>query len=196
MKRVRRPTEEDLKLFRQHVTGTKPLRFNRVHHEPPPPLPIPRQRWRDEHETLHESLHAPLPVELLLEGGEEAAFARAGVSHNTLKDLRRGRWTIQAELDLHGANRVEARELVAQFLVECLHSQLRCVRIIHGKGLRSPGREPVLKTLVQAWLARRDEVLAYCQTRAADGGSGALLVLLRGPTRQRQPAHRTTDRNP
>ena len=86
---------------------------------------------------------------------------------------------VQEELDLHGMNRVQAAHAVAEFLRHCRVRHLRCVRIVHGKGLRSRNREPVLKDKVRKWLSVRDEVLAFCQAPAADGGAGALLVLLK-----------------
>jgi DNA-nicking Smr family endonuclease len=92
--------------------------------------------------------------------------------------LRRGRWVTQEKLDLHGMNRTEARDAVVTFLAECRDHGYRCVRIVHGKGLSSPGREPVLKGLVLGWLSQRREVLAFCQARAAEGGAGAVMVLL------------------
>ena len=165
-------------LFRQAVAGTVPLSSDRVHHEPPPPLPIPRQRQRDEAAALSESLEPP-PLDVLLEGGDELSYLKPGLPRTLLRDLRRGRWVAEEQLDLHGYNRDEARAALAEFLAECLVHGRRCLRIIHGKGKRSPGREPVLKELVRRWLAGREEVLAYCQTPAADGGGGAVSVLLR-----------------
>lgn len=176
---ARHAPEEDRTLFRQAVAGTRPLRQDRVHHEPPPPKPVPRQRQLDESSALHDSLHAPLPLELLLEGGEELAFLRPGLARTVLRDLRRGRWVIQDHLDLHGATREDARSWLAEFLADCVKRNLRCVRIVHGKGLGSPGREPVLKGLVAGWLLHRAEVLAYCQARVQDGGAGAVIVLLK-----------------
>ena len=85
---------------------------------------------------------------------------------------------VQAEIDLHGMNRDEAHRQIAVFLAECLQRGHRCVRVVHGKGLRSPGREPVLKKLVLGWLAQKKEVLAFCQARAAEGGAGAVVLLL------------------
>ena len=96
-----------------------------------------------------------------------------------LRKLRRGHWVLQDELDLHGMNRVQAAHAVAEFLRHCRARHFRCVRIVHGKGLRSHNREPVLKGKLTKWLAQRDEVLAFCQAPAADGGSGALFVLLK-----------------
>ncbi len=101
------------------------------------------------------------------------------MSPNVLRDLRRGRWVVQAHLDLHGMTRDEARHHVALFLRECLAREQRCVRIVHGKGLGSPRREPVLKKLVLGWLGQRQEVLAFCQARPAEGGAGAVTILLR-----------------
>ncbi len=102
------------------------------------------------------------------------------MSPKVLKDLRRGRWMIEAHLDLHGMHRDEARQHVALFLAECRTRRRRCVRIVHGKGHGSPGRIPVLRGLVLGWLAQRRDVLAYCQARTADGGAGAVIVLLAG----------------
>src|SRR5207245_1258574 len=102
-----------------------------------------------------------------------------GLGRNVLHKLRRGHWVVQDAVDLHGSNRDEARSLLAEFLSDCLKRGLRCVRVIHGKGLRSPKREPVLKGKVRQWLAQRDEVLAFCQAPTNQGGSGALLGLLR-----------------
>lgn len=175
---VAEASEADRALFRFAVADAVPLVSDKVHHEPPLPPAIPRSRQRDEAAALDESL-ALQPLEVLLEGGDELTFLRPGLSRSVLKDLRRGRWVTQDEIDLHGLNRDEARDLLSTFVAESLARGQRCLRIVHGKGLRSPGREPVLKELVRRWLASRPEVLAYCQARAADGGSGAVTVLLK-----------------
>lgn len=179
------PDDDARALFRAAVADATPISADRVHHEPPRPPAIPRQRQRDERAALAESLAAPALLDLHLEGGDEAAWLRSGMSPAVLRDLRRGRWVVQANLDLHGMNRDEARHHVATFLGECHTRGERCLRIVHGKGLRSPGREPVLKKLVLGWLAQRREVLAFCQARAAEGGAGAVIVLIeasrRGP---------------
>ena len=114
-----------------------------------------------------------------LESGEELAFLREGMSRHVLRQLRRGHWVVQAGIDLHGMIRTEAAAHIAQFLQDCSARGLRCVRIVHGKGLGSKNREPVLKNKLRLWLPRRDEVLAYCQAPDDDGGSGAVLVLLK-----------------
>ena len=170
-------------LFKAAVADAVPLNVDRVHHEPPPPLPIPRQRERDERAALGESLADVDTLGLALEGGDEAAFLRPGMTPTVLRDLRRGRWVVQNHLDLHGMYRDEARQQVAVFLAECLIRNQRCVRIVHGKGHGSPGRIPVLKRLVLGWLTQRQEVLAYCQARTVEGGAGAVLVLLQGSRR-------------
>lgn len=166
-------------LFRSAVADATPISHDRVLHEPALPHPIPRQRQLDEHAALHESLHGPALLDLHLEGGDEAAWLRSGLAKSVLRDLRRGRWVVQDHLDLHGSNREEARSLVVAFLAQAMTRGLRCLRIVHGKGLGSPGREPVLKKLVLGWLSQRQEVLAFCQARAAEGGAGAVVVLLR-----------------
>lgn len=174
-------TPEERAAFEEAVAGAQPLTWDRVHHEPPPPPPIPRQHLRDKAAVLDESLHGPALVDLYLEGGDEAAWRRDSLPKAWLRDLRRGRWVTQDKLDLHGMNRDQARGAVVVFLTECQKHGYRCVRIVHGKGLSSPGREPVLKKLVLGWLTQRREVLAFCQARAAEGGAGAVLVLLRSP---------------
>ena len=171
-------TPEDHAAFREAVADVQPLTWDRVHHEPPRPPAIPRQHLYDEAAALNESLRGPVLVDLYLEGGDEAAWKRDSLPKAWLRDLRRGRWVTQDKLDLHGMNRGEARVAVVRFLAECRDRSHRCVRIVHGKGLSSPGREPVLKKLVLGWLSQRSEVLAFCQARAAEGGAGAVIVLL------------------
>ena len=185
MKKRSPPTEiapEERALFREEVANVVPLLHDRVEHDLPLPLAIPRQREMDEILALAESLNAA-PFEIMLEGGDELAFARNGIPKMVLRDLRAGRWVAQAQLDLHGMNREQARAAMSEFLAEALTLGQRCVRIIHGKGLRSPGREPVLKELARNWLANRQEVLAYAQTRASEGGGGAVTVLLKRKNR-------------
>ena len=146
----------------------------------PRPQPLPRQRELDERAALHEALSDEMDVERLLETDEGLSFRRPGIGPDVLKRLRRGEWAIQAQVDLHGLRRDAARERLAEFLREALRGGLRCVRVVHGKGLGSPGREPVLKGKVRAWLVQKQEVLAFTQARAAEGGAGALVVLLEG----------------
>ncbi len=176
--------ETDGDLFEKLFLNVTPLpAHGRVVHPAPRRKPIPEQRLRDERAALADSLSDHITWDIGMETGEELAFLRNGLSPQTLKKLRRGHWVIQDELDLHGHTSVEARELLVGFLNACLRHGTRCVRIIHGKGLRSKNREPVLKTKVANWLTQRDEVLAFCQARQADGGGGAVMVLLKNVRR-------------
>ena len=177
-RRVAAPDSEARELFRAAVADAVPLASDRAHHEPPPPPAIPRSREQDEAAALAESISALQLLDLQLEGGDEAAWARPGIARSVLRDLRRGRWVIEAQVDLHGLNRDEARHQVALFVADCIARERRCVRIVHGKGLGSPGREPILKRLVLGWLAQKKEVLAFCQARTVEGGAGAVIVLL------------------
>lgn len=169
------------------LQGTRTLdKPDRAMLERPAPLPEPRQREQDEQAALQETLNAPVSLEDRLETGEEAAFIRPGIPRRVLTDLRRGRWVRQAELDLHGLNRDEARSALVAFLNHCLLRGHRCVRIIHGKGLGSPGRQSILKQLSRGWLSQRDEILAFCQASPHQGGGGALMVLIRGQSPDRR----------
>ena len=151
----------------------------------PPPKPIPVQKLRDDQQVLQDSLSDQIPFEVGLETGDELVFLRDGLSNMILRKLRRGHWVMQDQLDLHGLRSEEARQLLVAFLNEALARGLRCVRIVHGKGLRSENRVPVLKRKVGNWLAQRDEVLAFVQARPEDGGSGAVVVLLKVKGRKR-----------
>ena len=170
------PDDED---FRKALVGVEPLAEPR--RKPlarPRPAPLPRQTRRDERAALAESLTGPVSLDDALDSGEELAYVGEGIGRDVLRKLRRGHWVIQGELDLHGMNRAQAAAAVSEFLHHCLRRGVRCVRIVHGKGLGSRNREPVLKGLLRKWLLR-EEVLAYCQAPAAEGGSGAVLVLLK-----------------
>jgi len=147
--------------------------------ERPRPSPLPRQRERDEAAVLREAISDEFDVETLLETDDALSFRRRHIGPEVVRKLRRGVWAIQAQLDLHGLRRDEARERLAAFLRDADRRGLRCVRVIHGKGNGSPGRESVLKAKVKSWLVQKNEVIAFTQARAADGGHGALLVLLR-----------------
>lgn len=171
---------DDLALFQAAVRDAQPIpAHGRVEPEPVVTPPIPKSLLRDEQQVLADSLSDYIGWDDGLETGEELVFIRPGLRRDTLRKLRRGHWILQAELDLHGMVSVEARQAVASFLAHCGKRGLRCVRIIHGKGLGSRNREPVLRTKVKHWLMQKDEVLAFCQARAVDGGSGAVVVLLK-----------------
>jgi DNA-nicking Smr family endonuclease len=171
------PDDED---FRKAVAGVQPLAEpRRQPRRGARPAPVPRHTRRDEAAALAESLEAPISIDDAIDSGEELVFLRDGLSREVLRKLRRGHWVVEANLDLHGMNRVEASLSVAQFMGKCARKGARCVRIVHGKGLGSHNREPVLKAKLRKWLSPRDEVLAFCQAPATQGGGGALLVLLK-----------------
>lgn len=180
--RLRREKEgrRDAELFRRTVGDVALLPpSDKAQSGAPRPLPIPRQRLADEQAALEESLSDEFNVDTLLDTDHELSYARGGIGPDTLRRLRRGHWVIQAQLDLHGMRRDEAREALAEFLRNAVKRGMRCVRVIHGKGLGSVNKEPVLKSKVRSWLVQKEEVIAFCQARAADGGSGALVVLLK-----------------
>jgi DNA-nicking Smr family endonuclease len=170
----------DAELFRASVSDVTPLPpLAKVEHDLPQPRPIPAQRLRSDRAALEDSLNDDIPWNSGIEAGDELSFGRNGIGPQTLKKLRRGHWVAQGELDLHGMTSVEARESLVEFLNRCRRRGVRCVRIIHGKGLRSRNREPVLKQKVAHWLMQREEILAFCQARQSDGGGGAVMVLLK-----------------
>jgi DNA-nicking Smr family endonuclease len=146
----------------------------------PRPAPEPLQRQRDEQAALREALSDEVDVESLLLTDDGLSFRRPGVPPDVLTRLRRGHWAMQAQIDLHGMRRDEAREKLAAFVRDCTRRGQRCLRVVHGKGHGSPGRQPVLKAKVQRWLAQCDEVVAFVQASGPEGGAGALVVLLAG----------------
>ena len=150
-----------------------------VEHEPQLPPPIPVQHQLDEQRVLLESISDDFDVSSLLETDEALSFRRPGVGPDITRRLRKGEWTLQAQLDLHGLRTDEAREALGQFLRDAQKQGKRCVRVVHGKGLGSPGKSPVLKGRVHSWLVQKNEVLAFVQARGDEGGAGALVVLLR-----------------
>lgn len=178
-RQARLAAERERQMFRLAVGEVVPLQTaQRVQLAPPPPLPIPRQRELDERAALQEALSDEMDVERLLETDEGLSFRRRHIGQDVLKRLRRGQWTIQAEVDLHGLRRDEARESLQHFIRQARRRGHRCVRVIHGKGLGSPGKSPVLKSRVRAWLIQMQSVLAFVQARASQGGHGAVVVLL------------------
>ncbi|MFZ4536723.1 Smr/MutS family protein [Propionivibrio sp.] len=184
------PDPDDLAAFHAAVDGATPLRkADRITFDLPKPSPRPRQRELDEAAAIVESLHGPMEIDDLLTIGDADSFLRTGLPRSVLRDLRRGRWSIQRHIDLHGLNRHQAHEEVALFLAESTNAGKRCIRIVHGRGHGSPGREGILRQLVKNWLARRKDVLAFCHAPPCDGGNGALWVLLKSS----QPAKRKSD---
>ena len=169
----------DNALFREAVSDARPLKVAPQHVPKLHPKPIAKQFIRDEKQALRDSLSDDFYPAHELESGEELLYLRQGQSPSILSKLRRGFWVVQAQIDLHGLISDEAREYVAEFLSSCKKRNIRCVRIVHGKGLGSRNREPVLKHKLRNWLMQKDEVIAYAQAKPEDGGSGAVIVLLK-----------------
>lgn len=142
------------------------------------PEPLPLQLWLDEERALRESISDDFDVSTLLDTDDQLSYRRPGIGVEITRRLRAGHWSIQHQLDLHGLRTDEAREAVGHFIRQAHKHGLRCVRVVHGKGLGSPGKTPVLKSRVQRWLVQKNEVLAFVQARPAEGGAGALVVLL------------------
>jgi len=173
---------DDNALFREAMRDVHILRHDLATVRPPKPSPRPRQLEADERRVVDELLAGDLdPGEL--ETGDELAFVRPGVQRRVLRKLRRGQYPVQAELDLHGMTLPVARAALREFINACRTRELRCVRVIHGKGLRSRNRGPVLKGLVDRWLRQLDEVLVFASARPVDGGTGAVYVLLKARSR-------------
>ncbi len=164
-------------VFRDAVKDARPLApANRVEPYRRAPAPIPAKRFEDERAVLVELARSTFDDDAEIEG--DASYLRPGLPRDILRKLRRTHWVIQDDLDLHGLTADEAAAATADFLAECRRRGLRCVRIVHGKGLRSAGREPILKRRVRKLLTRREEVIAFVEPRAAHGGGGAVVVLL------------------
>jgi DNA-nicking Smr family endonuclease len=172
---------DEVALFREAMRDVKPLTPERqTRADPaPPPRPAPRARFAraDRRAILEESL-GDAPDDPAVSGGEEIAFARPGVPATILRKLRRGQYRVQAEIDLHGLTVRDAKQALRAFLAEALLRGTRCVRIVHGKGLRSGARGPVLKHVVGGMLKHTGHVLAVVSAPRADGGSGAVYALL------------------
>jgi DNA-nicking Smr family endonuclease len=166
-------------LFVHTVGKVQPLRAQRrVQLERERALPLARQRDRDEAAVMQEAISDDFDVESLLDTDDGLSYRRPGLGPDVIRHLRLGRWSLQGQLDLHGLRSDEARTALSTFLRQAHKVGWRCVRVVHGKGLGSPGKVPVLKNKVQRWLAQKNEVIAFVQARAADGGAGALVVLL------------------
>ncbi len=137
------------------------------------------QQQLDDQRVLREAISDEFDATTLLDVDDALSFRRPGIGTDVTRKLRKGDWSIQREIDLHGLRREEAREALADFIREAHRRGWRCVRVVHGKGLGSPGKTPVLKGKVQGWLVQKNEVLAFVQARADEGGAGALVVLLK-----------------
>ena len=174
-----RRAQADHNLFSRAVGAVQPLPDKRkvlLNQEQPAPIPV--QHQRDEQAVLREAISDDFDVSTLLDTDDALSFRRPGTGTDVTLKLRRGDWSIQREIDLHGLRSDDAREALGRFIREAHQRGLRCLRVVHGKGLGSPGKTPVLKAKVQAWLVQKQEVLAFVQAKPAEGGAGALVVLL------------------
>ncbi|MBC7470497.1 MAG: Smr/MutS family protein [Ramlibacter sp.] len=178
-KEAERKANAEKNLFVRAAGAVKPLREQpRVQLAPQQPPPIAFQQQLDEQRVLREAISDEFDASTLLDVDDALSFRRPGIGIDVTGKLRKGHWTIQRELDLHGLRREDAREALAAFIREAIKQGVRCVRVVHGKGLGSPGKTPVLKGKVQSWLIQKNEVLAFVQARADEGGAGAVVVLL------------------
>lgn len=175
-----RQAQAEKELFARAVGPVKPLPDKGTAWLPPePPAPIALQLQLDEEAVLREALSDQLDVSTLLDTDEALSYRRPGIGTDVIRKLRKGDWSIQRELDLHGLRRDDAREALGHFIREAHRQGVRCVRVVHGKGLGSPGKTPVLKSKVLGWLIQKNEVLAFVLAKPSEGGAGALVVLLK-----------------
>jgi len=174
--------EAERNLFTRAVGKVAPIaNQERVWSPPQRPTPRPLQQDLDNEAVMHESMSDEFDISTLLDADDQLSFRRPGIGTDVTRKLRKGEWSIQGQIDLHGLRSDEARNAMGQFIRDAKRMGWRCVRVVHGKGLGSPGKEPVLKSKVQRWLVQKKEVLAFVQAKPSDGGGGALLVLL-GPS--------------
>ena len=169
--------DDDVNVFREAMRDVRRLRGTRTAPEAPKPVAEARFTRADQQEVLRESLLPPQDASVTT--GEELAYRRSHVPEAVLTRLRRGQFAVESEIDLHGMTGVEAKRALHEFIAESVIRGMSCVRVIHGKGRRSGPRGPVLKHVVNHWLQRNGDVLAFGSARAIDGGSGAVYVLLR-----------------
>jgi DNA-nicking Smr family endonuclease len=184
-------SDDDLRAFREAMNGVRPMPPRDSPVAAPKPRPEARFARAEEREVLRESLLPP-DDPALLDTGEELVFRRPGVGADVFRRLRRGQFAVAAEIDLHGLGRHAAHEALRAFVAEAVERGHLCVRVIHGKGRGSGPRGPVLKHVVNHWLRRMDEVLAFASARPVDGGSGAAYVLLAPARARRAPSRRPT----
>ncbi|RUM93522.1 MAG: DNA mismatch repair protein MutS [Thiothrix sp.] len=170
--------DTDIDLFRKTVGPMDPVKQDKVHHGKPRTNSIPLQRNRDDQEALANLLSDEYLTEEI-QPGDVLSYGIPGLQKNILRKLRRGDYRREVELDLHGLTVEPARQALNQLLSEARREGWQCIKIVHGKGLRSSNRGPVLKSLVNTWLRHCGQVLAFCSAPPNDGGTGVVYVLLR-----------------
>ena len=177
--RLEKEAQAERHLFKRAVGAVKPLAHApRVSLSGEPAKPLALQQMLDDDNVLRESLSDDFDVSTLLDTDDELSYRRSGIGTDVTQKLRKGHWSLQGQIDLHGLRSDEAREALGQFIRDAHKRGWRCVRVVHGKGLGSPGKTPVLKSKVQRWLVQKNEVLAFVQAKGSEGGAGALVVLL------------------
>jgi DNA-nicking Smr family endonuclease len=177
--RLEKQAQAERHLFKRAVGAVKPLAHEpRVSLSGEPAKPLALQQKLDDDNVLRESLSDDFDVSTLLDTDNELSYRRSGIGTDVTQKLRKGHWSLQGQIDLHGLRSDEAREALGQFIRDAHKRGWRCVRVVHGKGLGSPGKTPVLKSKVQRWLVQKNEVLAFVQAKGSEGGAGALVVLL------------------
>lgn len=170
--------DPDSQLFRKQAGDVRPITHDKIDAVKKKPKPYPIKGKEDEQQVIVDMMsddYDPADIET----GEELIYSRPGIQAKVLRKLRRGQFSIEAELDLHGMIIPAAREALAIFLHNCHIENLRCIRIIHGKGLRSSPKGPVIKTMINKWLRQRDDILAFCSALPVHGGTGAVCILLK-----------------
>ena len=182
-----RVLKQEAGLFRTALGGVKKIpESNRYVPNAPPGINVtlkPKKHLNqaeDDAAVLRESLSDQFEVDHLLDDDPSLSFTRSGVGSDVVRKLRKGQWPVQDELDLHGMRRDTARDQVGDFLARAMRRKLRCVCVIHGKGLGSAGGEPVLRSMVHSWLEQKDDVIAFCAANVDGRSHGALIVLLKG----------------
>lgn len=164
--------------FARLLGGVKTMTTDRVVHNQPKPRPVPKQAKLDEQRVMEELFISSIEHEDM-QAGDVLSYAQDGLQAKAFKKLKRGQYRVEAECDLHGLTRIEAQQQLNQFVAEARQRGVRCVRIIHGRGYGSSNQGPVIKPLVNSWLRKRSEILAFCSARPADGGTGAVYVLIK-----------------
>ena len=168
---------DDKTLFKQSLDGVKPLQQNKIAPYRKPASTRPEQRIADDQRVMQELLEASDELSSV-NSGDELRYLQEGYSPRLLKKLRRGEYSIQDQLDLHGLIATEAKQETHRFINDCALDKVRAVRIIHGKGLNSRDKIPVIKRLLVSWLSKNKHVIAVCSSPKHDGGGGAVYVLL------------------
>lgn len=186
MSNSKKTGQNDRELFRQAMSGVRPLRYDKIKPFKSHPKAVRRPSEFHGHLTFADMMsdqYCPNDQQT----GETLHFTRSGIQYSIIRKLKRGQYKIEAELDLHGQNIDTARQAVHAFLSFCQTENYRCVSLIHGKGLRSRNKDPVLKKMINRWLQQRKEVLAFTSAQPRHGGTGAIYLLLKRQHKLRNP---------